>query len=51
MTCKYRCQKCGYRFEKEKPGPVECPKCSHLYIDWLNFKEVLIWTKERKEKV
>jgi len=41
MSCKYRCQKCGHRFEIEKPGPVNCPKCGHLYIDWLNFKEVL----------
>lgn len=41
MKCKYRCQQCGYEFEEEKPGPVICKKCGHLYIDWLNFKEVI----------
>ena len=41
MNCKYRCQGCGHKFEREKPGPVECPECKHPYIDWLNYKEVL----------
>ena len=41
MVCKYKCMKCGYYFEKEKPGPTECPNCGHLYVDWLNYVEVL----------
>ena len=41
MNCKYRCQQCKYEFEEEKPGQVTCPKCGHLYIDWLNFKAVI----------
>jgi len=41
MNCQYRCQQCKHEFETEKPGPVTCSKCGHLYIDWLNFKEVI----------
>jgi rRNA maturation endonuclease Nob1 len=41
MSYRYRCQKCRHCFEKSKPGPVVCNNCGHLYIDWLNFKEVL----------
>lgn len=37
---KYKCLKCNYKW-KGKPGPVICPKCSHVYIKWLNLKEVL----------
>lgn len=40
MNCKYRCQGCGYEFEREQAGPVmECPKCGSRYMDWLNFKK------------
>jgi rubrerythrin len=50
---KYRCQKCLFYFEHEFPGPTECPKCGHLYVDWLNSKAVLevarkIDNKEKK---
>ena len=41
MNCKFKCRKCQHEFENEKPGPTQCPKCSHLYVDWLNWKEVL----------
>ena len=38
---KYRCRKCLYEFEKDEPGPTECPNCGHYYVDWLNSNEVL----------
>jgi rRNA maturation endonuclease Nob1 len=38
---KYRCQKCEFYFENERPGPTICPKCGHNYVDWLNHIEVL----------
>ena len=41
VVCKYKCQRCGVFFEKEKPGPVVCPVCEHIYIDWLNHIEIL----------
>jgi len=25
---------------KGPPGPGICPKCSHLYVYWINFKEM-----------
>lgn len=40
FTCMYKCMKCDHYFEKEKPGPTECPNCGHLYVEWLNYKEV-----------
>lgn len=39
MKCQYRCQSCGHKFDRDNPGPVECPKCQHFYIDWLNSAE------------
>ncbi len=41
MKVKYRCQKCLFYFELDNPGPTQCPKCGHLYVDWLNHVEVL----------
>jgi DNA-directed RNA polymerase subunit RPC12/RpoP len=38
---KYRCQKCNFRFEKDKPGPVSCPACKYNYLDWENAEDVL----------
>ena len=29
--------KCKFKF-KGRPGPVQCPTCGHLYIQWLNYK-------------
>ena len=40
MIAKYKCLKCNYRWEGI-PGPVICPRCSHVYVKWLNLKEVL----------
>jgi len=40
MIAKYKCLKCKHGWEG-KCGPTMCPKCNHLYIKWLNVKEVL----------
>ena len=40
MRSKYQCQKCEHKWEEANPGPTECPKCGHLYVDWLNFQEM-----------
>jgi len=53
---KYKCLniRCKQYFEREKPGPIVCPKCEHLYVKWLNHEEVLSAIhkreKERKEE-
>lgn len=46
---KYRCQKCGFKFERETPEQVVCPvpECKSNYVDWLNSKEVLDWLHNR----
>ena len=41
INCKFKCMRCGYYFENERPGPTQCPKCNNLYVEWLNWKEVL----------
>jgi hypothetical protein len=33
---KYKCRRCSFFFETSKPGPIECPNCRNLRIDWLN---------------
>jgi DNA-directed RNA polymerase subunit RPC12/RpoP len=33
----YRCMKCSYEWHAN-PGPVECPKCRHLYVLWVNYE-------------
>lgn len=38
---KYKCRKCQYIWE-EPPGFIDCPKCKHIYCDWINHKE---WIK------
>jgi len=42
---KYKCRNCGHEFERPEPGPAECERCDHLYVDWLNWKEIMaiIW--------
>ncbi len=37
---KHKCQKCGHEWEG-RPGPTKCPKCNHLYITWLNYKDFI----------
>ena len=41
VICRYVCQRCGFEFERDKPGQVICGRCGYFYIDWLNFEEVL----------
>lgn len=35
----FLCLKCHFTY-KAKPGPTSCPNCGHLYIKWLNHKEI-----------
>jgi rubrerythrin len=37
MTALYRCLGCGHEW-RGKPGPVECPRCLHPYVRWLNYE-------------
>lgn len=44
---RYRCLRCGHEWNGAPgPGtaddPTQCPKCGHLYVSWLNYKE---WEK------
>ena len=42
----YKCCKCDYEYNG-KPGPTQCPRCSHLYVKWINFEELRKkWNKE-----
>jgi Zn-finger nucleic acid-binding protein len=34
----YRCQKCKKEWA-DKPGPVTCPACGNVWIDWLTYKK------------
>jgi len=40
--------KCNYEWYM-KPGPVTCPECGHLYVEWINYWEV-DWLN-RKNKI
>lgn len=40
MLAKFKCMRCGYKYER-KPGPTTCPKCESLYVEWLNWREVV----------
>lgn len=45
---KYRCLKCKHKWS-ESPLPnmgTTCPKCKHVYIKWLNFKQIERITKD-----
>lgn len=34
----YRCRNCGHEFSAPAgPEHGQCPKCGHLYLDWLNY--------------
>ncbi len=35
----YLCLRCRYVYQDD-PGPTQCPKCGHLYIKWLNYKDL-----------
>ncbi len=36
----YICLECNYEFERELPGPTQCPRCGHLYVKWLNYEQM-----------
>ena len=40
LIAKYKCLKCKHKWE-EKPGPVICPKCNHVYVKWLNLQKIM----------
>ncbi len=47
----YRCLACGHEF-RAPPGPVElgprdgaCPRCDHLYIEWLTYEQNFVKKK------
>ncbi len=44
MKAKFKCLKCKYVY-KTKPGPTECPKCRHIWIEWVNYEEWRKWNK------
>ena len=38
VLAKYKCLKCFYEYE-DKAGPTKCPRCEHLYVEWLNYEK------------
>jgi DNA-directed RNA polymerase subunit RPC12/RpoP len=34
----YKCLKCGYEWTTT-PKLVECPKCGHLYVKWVDYNK------------
>ena len=47
MKAKYKCLGCKYEWFGE-PGPVECPKCSHIWVKWVNYEEWRKWQNENR---
>ena len=42
MSCPSDCKMDGKKYPKMTgPGMTECPKCGHIYVDWINWTEVL----------
>ena len=39
MKAEYKCKKCHYEW-KAIPDTVECPKCHHFYIKWVNYEKM-----------
>ena len=39
-----KCKRCGYRWNdtyvRHNDPEVFCPKCGHLYADWLNYDQL-----------
>jgi len=40
IISQYKCMKCDHKWEEVHRGPTLCPKCSHLYVKWLNYEEL-----------
>ena len=34
----YHCIACETQF-LAPPGPTQCPKCKHIYVEWLTYNE------------
>lgn len=34
----YRCRTCGFVW-KQQPGPVTCPACEGIVLDWVNYND------------
>lgn len=39
ILAKFKCMACEYQFET-RPGPLNCFKCGHIFVEWLNWEEV-----------
>ena len=37
---KFECLKCGQIFQTVHGPHVECPRCKHFYVKWLNYEEM-----------
>ena len=44
----FRCLKCDYEWQ-DIPGPTECPKCGHIWVEWVNWDEWAIAHKHGTE--
>lgn len=41
LMAKYLCLRCNFEFERPVgPNYAECPICHHLYVFWINYKEL-----------
>jgi hypothetical protein len=38
---RFKCQNCLKIFTNKVPGPARCAFCGHVYVDWLNYDEVI----------
>lgn len=38
MQAEYKCMRCKFEYE-DSPGLTQCPKCNHLYIEWINHEQ------------
>jgi hypothetical protein len=38
ISASYHCLGCAFEWIG-KAGPVECPRCHHLYVRWLDFDQ------------
>jgi len=50
IRCTYQCQKCAFQFARPKPMPIRCPKCASIYVDWLNYKDVIQYLLEHDKE-
>ena len=46
MKAKFKCEKCKFKWESE-PGPIQCPKCGHIWVEWYNYEKWREWAEEQ----